>query len=220
MGAAQSQSDAPAALQVGGLLRLWGTGPRWEGRQINAKIADIRKSDDTVKVEYLIGGFKRFPRTKLEELIVKRPSHSHSIQDFQAGQHLVLHGFGPMDSNVAVVVDIQESDETVRVRYINGEFKRFSVPELELTMSEQAPASWEKWSVGQHIYLSGSGKWWTGSCFAASIVDIRHSDSTIKVQYTSGGFKRFPMAEFKQLVTEQRLPERLVERRHARAQRA
>lgn len=31
-----------------------------------------------------------------------------------------------------------------------------------------------------------------------------------KVQYTSGGFKRFPMAEFKQLVTEQRLPESLA----------
>ena len=31
-----------------------------------------------------------------------------------------------------------------------------------------------------------------------------------QVQYTSGGFKRFPMAEFKQLVTDQKtMPERL-----------
>eukprot|EP00913_Durusdinium_trenchii_P034497 g32273.t1 len=154
-------------------------------------------------------------------------------EDFHPGQHLVLQGLGraSTDRYVALVVDVRRSDESVKVRYIHGEFKRFCLGELEMLMpelalgdmgeryllndsgdatgsrevikEEQEPERWENWSIGQHIYLTGSGKWWSGRNFGATIVDIRHSDATVKVQYTSGGFKRFPMMEFKQLVTDQ-----------------
>lgn len=212
MGAGKSKPDtvgpeAPQTFDVGDLLRVRGTGQRWEGQELTAKIVDTRESDDTVKLEYFGGGFKRFQRSELKQLVVRRPTNTHSIKDFFAGQHLVLHGPGgrwSADRYVAFVVDIRESDETVKVRYAHGEFKRFCLAELEMLLMEgQAPESWEKWSVGGHIYLRGSGKWWSGRNFGATIVDIRHSDSTIKVQYTSGGFKRFDLAEFKRLVTEQ-----------------
>jgi len=208
MGGGKSKSeDVKATFTPGELLRVRGTGQRWEGQELTAKIVDLRESDDTVKLEYFAGGFKRFNRNELQQLVIRRPTYTHSIKDFFAGQHLVLHGHGgrwSADRYVAFVVDVRESDETVKVRYAHGEFKRFCLAELEMLLLEgQAPERWEKWSVGDHIYLRGSGKWWSGRNFGATIVDIRRSDSTIKVQYTSGGFKRFDLDEFQRLVTEE-----------------
>lgn len=57
--------------------------------------------------------------------------------------------------------------------------------------------------MGQHIYISGTGKWWEGKHFGAVTVDVRDSDQTVKVRYTDGGFKRFKTEELRALVTEQ-----------------
>lgn len=35
-------------LACGDLLLLQGTGPRWEGKELAAKVVDVRRSDDTV----------------------------------------------------------------------------------------------------------------------------------------------------------------------------
>ncbi|CAK8992278.1 Mitochondrial carrier-like protein L276 (VMC1) (Viral mitochondrial carrier) [Durusdinium trenchii] len=106
-------------------------------------------------------------------------------EDFHPGQHLVLQGLGRASTDRYVALVAAGSDESVKVRYIHGEFKRFCLGELEMLMPELA--------------LGDMGE----RNFGATIVDIRHSDATVKVQYTSGGFKRFPMMEFKQLVTDQ-----------------
>jgi len=58
-------------------------------------------------------------------------------------------------------------------------------------------------TTGQHIYMSGTGKWWEGQHFGAVIIDVRDSDQTVKVRYTDGGFKRFKAEELRVLVTEQ-----------------
>lgn len=54
--------------------------------------------------------------------------------------------------------------------------------------------------VGQRVYLQGTGTWWSGSNFAATIVDINDDNHTVKVQYTDGGFKRFAKEEFNSLL--------------------
>jgi len=49
--------------------------------------------------------------------------------------------------------------------------------------------------VGSLIKLTGTGRW-AGNLYAATVVEIRDLDNTIKVEYTGGGFKRFDMFEF------------------------
>lgn len=112
-----------------------------------------------------------------------------------AGQHFI-----------ATVVDVRESDATVKVRYMDGGFKRFSEGEFQRLVSERLPAP-ETWTarnpvVGQHLYILGTGDWWAGQRFGVTIVDIRESDATVKVRYTDGGFKRFRSDVFQTLVTE------------------
>ncbi|CAE7469140.1 Mpped1 [Symbiodinium natans] len=190
------------------------------------------RSDDTVwlycqvnrKVQYLDGGYKRFTASELDKLIAKRPKNSQSLKDFYIGQRLVLtSGRWSSDRFVAIVVDLRQlkldnrkanytqakkdiylgSDETVKLLYVDGGFRRLSVAELEMLMLEDVDSEgWEKWRVGQYIYLAGSGKWWSGRSYGATIVDIRDMDSTVKVQFSTGGFKRLPMEDFKKLVTE------------------
>eukprot|EP01063_Lacrimia_lanifica_P029552 TRINITY_DN452_c3_g1_i1.p2 TRINITY_DN452_c3_g1~~TRINITY_DN452_c3_g1_i1.p2 ORF type:complete len:459 (+),score=209.94 TRINITY_DN452_c3_g1_i1:57-1433(+) len=54
--------------------------------------------------------------------------------------------------------------------------------------------------VGENVLLKGTGKWWSGALCRATIVDVRESDDTVKVQYSSdGGFKRLPRKDFDQL---------------------
>eukprot|EP00659_Diplonema_papillatum_P011908 gene11908-18365_t len=57
----------------------------------------------------------------------------------------------------------------------------------------------EKPYAGEKVMLQGTGKWWSGALCRATIVDVRPEDSTVKVQYADGGFKRFPKHEFDQL---------------------
>lgn len=50
------------------------------------------------------------------------------------------------------------------------------------------------------MLINGSGKWYAGQSFHATVVDIRNEDKTVKVQYTDGGYKRFQQSEFRPLV--------------------
>eukprot|EP01062_Namystynia_karyoxenos_P019218 TRINITY_DN17206_c0_g1_i1.p1 TRINITY_DN17206_c0_g1~~TRINITY_DN17206_c0_g1_i1.p1 ORF type:complete len:485 (+),score=183.29 TRINITY_DN17206_c0_g1_i1:80-1534(+) len=54
--------------------------------------------------------------------------------------------------------------------------------------------------VGDVVYLEGTGRWWAGSKFRATVADVRTDDDTVKVRYDDGGYKRFPKEKFIQLV--------------------
>jgi rRNA maturation endonuclease Nob1 len=51
-----------------------------------------------------------------------------------------------------------------------------------------------KLEVGQHVSVSGTGRWHEGAVFFATIADVQ-ADS-VKIRYTDGSFKRFPSKEF------------------------
>jgi len=52
---------------------------------------------------------------------------------------------------------------------------------------------------GQTVFVNGTGRWYHGSSYSATVVDIREDDDTIKIRYTDGGFKRFKRSEFEEL---------------------
>eukprot|EP01060_Flectonema_neradi_P031737 TRINITY_DN489_c2_g4_i1.p1 TRINITY_DN489_c2_g4~~TRINITY_DN489_c2_g4_i1.p1 ORF type:complete len:460 (+),score=113.71 TRINITY_DN489_c2_g4_i1:62-1441(+) len=65
--------------------------------------------------------------------------------------------------------------------------------------------------VGEKILLKGTGKWWSGALCRATVVDVRDSDNTVKVQYSAdGGYKRFPKSEYLDLLTSQDYDEGLA----------
>lgn len=57
-------------------------------------------------------------------------------------------------------------------------------------------------TVGSHVYIQGTGKWYQGDSFGAVVVDVRDSDDTVKIRFTDGGYKRYKTADFQGLVTE------------------
>lgn len=61
--------------------------------------------------------------------------------------------------------------------------------------------------VGEEVVLQGTGRRWAGMHFTAIVMDIRESDGTIKVRFSSdGGFKRFSKDEFSSLVVKDSSP--------------
>ena len=69
-----------------------------------------------------------------------------------------------------------------------------------LTMSDAEGDSCTPY-VGERVMLQGTGKWWSGEMCRATIVDVRESDNSVKVQYLAdGGFKRFPVTEYARLL--------------------
>jgi len=56
-------------------------------------------------------------------------------------------------------------------------------------------------SVGNHVYIQGTGKWYAGESFGAVVVDVRDGDDTVKVRFTDGGYKRYKTSELNSLVT-------------------
>ncbi len=68
-------------------------------------------------------------------------------------------------------------------------------------LAEQVSAEGFKYQVGQPVLVKGTGRWWTGRNFSATVTDIRASDNTVKVRYADGGYKRFPRAEFERLAS-------------------
>ncbi|CAK0863223.1 unnamed protein product [Prorocentrum cordatum] len=131
------------------------------------------------------------------------------------GQRVYLAGTGQWWTGRhfgAVVVDVRGSDGTVKVRYTDGGFKRFELEEFwSLASALDYDAELDSWQVGQHVYIAGTGRWWAGSSFGVRIVDVRRSDSMLKVQYSDGGFKRFMVEELSALVTEQQAAPRKYE---------
>jgi len=58
--------------------------------------------------------------------------------------------------------------------------------------------------VGKEVLVKGTGRWWSGAQFKATIVDIRESDGTVKIRYIhDSGYKRLPKADLKGLLINQ-----------------
>eukprot|EP00930_Biecheleria_cincta_P040569 TRINITY_DN27791_c0_g1_i2.p1 TRINITY_DN27791_c0_g1~~TRINITY_DN27791_c0_g1_i2.p1 ORF type:complete len:597 (-),score=96.72 TRINITY_DN27791_c0_g1_i2:24-1814(-) len=224
MGASSSgRSDSKAELRTfrpGQFLHIEGVGSRWQGRHFGARVVDCRADDDTVKVQYLDGGYKRLRTSELLAL-VRQPSGFGVLESLKVGQHVNLAGTGKRWTGQickARVLEVRKADATVKVEYIDGGFKRYCAAEFELILREhEPPMAWEQWQIGQHVYLRGNGKWWSGKNFGATIVDISLEDSTVKLRYTDGGFKRFDMDTFKSLVTKQPAAPEIWEEWHASA---
>lgn len=99
-------------------------------------------------------------------------------------------------------------DHVARVRAISEELLSHTAEaERERLAREHADANGgaagRHYFVGARVTLKGTGKYWTGGVFRATIVDIRAADDTVKVQYDDGGFKRFPKVEFEKLFGEE-----------------
>jgi len=54
--------------------------------------------------------------------------------------------------------------------------------------------------VGKSVLVKGVGRRWKDGFYKAKIADIREDDDTIKIQYASGGYRRFPKAQFEELL--------------------
>ena len=81
---------------VGQKLVLKGSSARWagEGKQVStyqATVVDIRSSDDTIKVQYADGGYKRFARKDFAASVVDRPS-GPSTEETQRTCRTVVEG--------------------------------------------------------------------------------------------------------------------------------
>ena len=54
--------------------------------------------------------------------------------------------------------------------------------------------------VGQAVFVRGTGRWYHGQSYTATVVDIRESDDTVKIRYADGGFKRFSSVDFQKIL--------------------
>eukprot|EP01065_Artemidia_motanka_P045154 TRINITY_DN656_c5_g1_i1.p1 TRINITY_DN656_c5_g1~~TRINITY_DN656_c5_g1_i1.p1 ORF type:complete len:475 (+),score=159.23 TRINITY_DN656_c5_g1_i1:158-1582(+) len=68
--------------QVGDAVLIGGTGPWWAGSTFRAVVADVRSGDNTVKVRYADGGYKRFSGEVFLRLV--RPEGDIWESDFGA----------------------------------------------------------------------------------------------------------------------------------------
>jgi len=54
--------------------------------------------------------------------------------------------------------------------------------------------------VGKTVFVKGTGRWYHGSSYSATVVDVREEDKTVKIRYADGGFKRFNENELEKLL--------------------
>lgn len=100
-------------------LYIRGTGRWYHGQSYSAKVVDIREEDDTVKIRYLDGGFKRFKRSELQALIIdpKTFKNRNSIVDV-----LQSYELSP-DQYDAGISSINQLDSQVNAAIAARDFK-------------------------------------------------------------------------------------------------
>lgn len=74
------EDPACGTVRVGDAVFLEGTGRWWAGLAFRAVVADVRPSDDTIKVRYADGGYKRFSCAEFAAL-VKHSDDLPSVRD-------------------------------------------------------------------------------------------------------------------------------------------
>jgi len=120
--------------------------------------------------------------------------------DYSIGSRIALDGIGDRYEGRRFLADIVDVDaESVKVRYTEGGYKRFPIKDFEAILTKMPAAKSGKYEVGARVRLQGTGKRYEGGHYPADVVDIERN--SVKVRYTSGGWKRFPRKEFEKLMT-------------------
>jgi len=118
---------------TGEQVTLHGTGRRWTGKVFNATVVDAGDGE-TVKVQFADGGYKRFSKADFEKAMVQDTENAVVTESFkfEVGKVIFLQGVGRWSDQTfrAEVVEMREGDDSVKVRYLNGGFKRYSRPNL------------------------------------------------------------------------------------------
>mmetsp|Transcript_58891 Transcript_58891/g.108782 ORF Transcript_58891/g.108782 Transcript_58891/m.108782 type:complete len:560 (+) Transcript_58891:89-1768(+) len=123
--------------EVGMQVRLKGKGHRYKGHYYYADIVEITRT--TVKVKYTDGGWKRFGRFEFQRLLSKMPDTEAG--EYEVGMHVKLQGTGKWYAGSAYYVDIVEiTDDTVKVRYADGMFKRMPKSSFEALYKDKGTA--------------------------------------------------------------------------------
>jgi len=138
--ALQAPSPKPGSYEVGMQVYLRGTGQRYEGHSYIATVLDI--APDTVKVRYPSGGYKRFKKSLFEKLLTPMPNAQAG--EYAIGQHVRLQGTGKWYSGRAFYADIEDiTEETVKVMYADGTYKRFEKNNFEKLLATKPEADEE-----------------------------------------------------------------------------
>lgn len=78
-----SGSQGRVPLGVGDPVVLKGTGRHWRGVNYNATVVDVRPSDDSIKVRYADGGYKRFPSSEFYEVLVEDSEDHYQLRAYE-----------------------------------------------------------------------------------------------------------------------------------------
>jgi hypothetical protein len=68
---------------TGESIVLKGTGSYWGGCNYTGTIVDIRESDETIKVRYSDGGYKRFSKKEFEEHVLPTDSSPFKFEAYE-----------------------------------------------------------------------------------------------------------------------------------------
>ncbi|CAE8583367.1 unnamed protein product [Polarella glacialis] len=125
-----STARGEGAHPVGTRVSLRGTGGKWHRRwnHFYADVVDV--DDDSLKVQYIDGGYKRFSRRDFDRLLVRVPDAKPG--GYEVGMRVRMHGNGKWGAGQHFHADIVDVGKgTVKVRYIDGSYKRYSTGEFE-----------------------------------------------------------------------------------------
>mmetsp|Transcript_22042 Transcript_22042/g.43805 ORF Transcript_22042/g.43805 Transcript_22042/m.43805 type:complete len:454 (-) Transcript_22042:368-1729(-) len=67
---------------LGEKVTLQGVGRRWQSFNYEAVVVDVRESDGTVKVKYADGGYKRFPLSQFNSLVIE-DVHPYKFENYE-----------------------------------------------------------------------------------------------------------------------------------------
>jgi len=107
-------------LEVGQNIFIRGTGRWYHGSSYSAKVIDVRESDNTVKIRYLDGGYKRFKADELNQLIITNNVERNSVVDVLQAYELSHDQY---DAGLSrLTKSINELDERINRAVSNREF--------------------------------------------------------------------------------------------------
>jgi len=67
---------ASKEFHLGDTLHVHGKGIRWEGMTYTGVVMDVRDSDNTVKLKYADGGYKRYPADELVDMLTGEAAYT------------------------------------------------------------------------------------------------------------------------------------------------
>jgi hypothetical protein len=120
---------------------------------------------------------------------------------YAVGSKVSLNGTGDRysDGHVYVAEVLDVTKDSVKVWYTSGGYKRFPKKEFEALLTPMPKFKPGAYEVGMQVRMLGTGDRYAGKHYLADIVDV--TQSTVKVKYAGGGWRRFPRKEFESLAS-------------------